>query len=340
MTPTDRDVLEVISAGVLIADMHEIVRYANPAAAAQLNRRPADCCGQPLPLLLGMSLPLADHQISREQPEMRLEIDQDGATLGATITLLEHRGYACVFRRVEEGRGADRQLLRVEREAAMISIINSFAHEVRNPLASIQATVDYLRGELDHADPRHEHLHRIERQIRRLAGLAEGPLALGRVSSSQRVACEVRALVEAAVAAVATQSTAQAIQIAVAMRDDLPRVVVDERDLVEALTELLDNAITASALGSTVAVSHRVIARDRGHAPRVVIEIEDAGLGMARGDVVQALRPYYTTKRGAAGVGLSLAQRFIQASGGRLAITTRAGVGTILQVDLPGEEPA
>ncbi|MCE9572158.1 MAG: hypothetical protein K8W52_03270 [Deltaproteobacteria bacterium] len=340
MTPSDRDVLEILSAGVLIADLREIVRYANPAAALQLHRRAADCCGQALPLLLGMSLPLADHDISPEQPEVRLEIEQDGATLGATIIRLAGRGYACVFRRVEDGRGADRQLLRVEREAAMVSMINSFAHEVRNPLASIQATVDYLRGELDAADPRREHLHRIERQIRRLSSLADGPLALGRVSSSQRVACEVAALIDTAVTAVAAQSAAQAIRISVAVKSDMPRVVVDEGDVVEALTELLDNAISASVRGSAVAVSHRVVPSDRGHAPRVVIEIEDAGLGMERGDVAQALRPFYTTKRGAAGVGLSLAQRFIQASGGRLGITTRAGVGTVLQVDLPGEEPA
>ncbi|MEZ4403028.1 MAG: ATP-binding protein [Kofleriaceae bacterium] len=330
---TDREVIDSLSTGVLIANDDEAVSHANPAACRMLRRARLECVGQPVPLVLGLSASLREHGLDHGSAERRFVLSLPTGPAGVTARTVGDRGFVCLFRSSDAGRGADALLVEHEREAALGAILAAFAHEVRNPLAALTAAVELLRDVVDSAGD--AHLGIIERQLRRLTNLARAPIALGQLSSTQRVACVVDQLVADAVAVVALEATRGRVELRiVGAPAALPRVVVGEREVVDALAELLDNAVAASPPGAAVEVSTAPTEDRR----RVAIEIADAGPGMDHAQIGEALRAFSTTRAGATGSGLALAHRFIRDCGGRLALESPGGAGMVARVELPIEE--
>lgn len=328
---SDREVLDALSTGVLIAGPDEITSHANPAACRMLALDHASCMGQPVPLLLGLSASLRDHGLDELDSERRFVLSLPTGPAGATLRSVDGRGYVCLFRSADAGRGADASLQENERESALGAILAAFAHEVRNPLAALAAAVDLLRTELGTVDA--SSLDIIDRQVRRLVALSRAPIALGQPSFTQRVRCRVDRLVLGAIAVVAPEAGRRNVEFSLRV-EQLPRVVVGEREIVDALAELLENAVHASPPEGIV----RVTGWKRPDPERVVIEIVDRGPGMAPAEISEALRAFTTTKPRAVGSGLGLAHRLIRDSGGRLALEPGTDAGLIVRVELPAEE--
>jgi signal transduction histidine kinase len=336
-----REILEAFSAGVVASALDEIALYANRAACELLELSADRCIGQPVPLLLGMTMPLADHLFGLGD-ECRLDVELPTGPAGVTVRRAPALGYVCAFRTKRDGRSADAQLSRYEREASLGVLVSSFAHEVRNPLATIQASIDMMRGELVGVDTAQHHLAIIERQLGRLADLSRSPMLAGQLSSAHRVLCHVHELAASAIAAVAVEARRRRVEIALAVPELLPRVLVDEHGMVDAIAELLENAIHASHEGTIVSLSARAVQVEIGDGRdrrRVAIEIEDRGYGMRRSEIAPALRVFSSTKAGASGLGLPIARHHVEQSGGRLAIESAPEVGTVVRVELLAEEP-
>lgn len=328
---TDRDVLDALSTGVLIAGGDEVTSHANPAACRMLGLDLASCVGQPVPLLLGLSASLRDHGLEPIGSERRFVLSLPSGPAGATLRSVDGRGFVCLFRSADAGRGADAAVQEHERESALGAIVAAFAHEVRNPLAALAAAVDLLRTELCGHEA--SNLDIIERQVRRLVALSRAPITLGQPSVTQRVRCRVDRLVLGAITVVAPEAGHRNVEFSLRV-ERLPQVVVGEREIVDALAELLENAVHASPPEGIV----RITGWARHEPDRVVIEIVDRGPGMAPAEIAEALRAFSTTKSGAVGSGLGLAHRLIRDSGGRLALEPGLGAGLIVRVELPAEE--
>ena len=328
---TDREVIDALAAGVVIADADEVTTHVNPAACRMLERELAACVGQPVPLLLGLSASLRDHGLDGTAAERRFGLTLPGGRAGATLHGVAGRGFVCLFRWAEAGRGADPYLQESERASALSATVAAFAHAVRNPLASLAAAVEILRGELAPGVGEIQ-LAIIERQLRRLAAMARAPVALGLPSAVQRVRCEVGRLIERSIAALATELARAQVEVAITVAAGLPRVEVGEHEIVDALVELIENAIHASAPRGRVEV--RAQAANDGW---VHVAIVDDGPGMSPGEVAEALRAFSTTKLGATGSGLTLAHRRILDCGGRLALEAGPGRGLVARIELPVE---
>jgi signal transduction histidine kinase len=334
---TDRQVLDSLSTGVLVAGGDEVTCHANPAACRLLGRELAACIDQPVPFLLGIRTSLRDHGLDEADSERRLAIELPVGRGGATVRNVGGGGFVCLFRPHDEGRAADRRLEDAHRESALTAMLAAFAHEVRNPLAAIIAAADMLRAELP-AGAGDTHLAIIERQVRRLAALAYTPFGLAVPTTTQRVRCDVEQLVAEARAAVAASALDHGIELRIELDPALPRVTVGERELVDALAALLGGAIAASPAGGAVEITARAGHDPASGLPRVAIEIADHGPGVDPGELAEALRAFAGADDGAAG-GLALAHPHVLASGGRLAIEGAPGHGRCVRVELTAEEP-
>lgn len=331
---SDRDILEGLSAGVLAAAYDEIAVYANEAACELLGLPREHCLGQPVPQLFGMTLSLSDHQFDSYRTECRLDVELPTGPAGVTIRRLPNAGFVCVFRTKSDGRSADAELARHEREASIGVLLSSFAHEARNPLAIIQASIETMRSELGTSDVAQRHLAVIERHLARLSDMVKSPLLIAHLSTATRMSCQVDQLVARAVAAVSDEAGRNRVAIAVAVAETLPRVVVDERGVADAIAELLANAVQASIYGGHVTLSGRVAyvaTGDPRERRRVVLEIEDRHPA--------PLSSESSSRPGTLGIGLPRARQHIEQSGGRLAIESGPHVGTVVRVELPTEEP-
>jgi two-component system sensor histidine kinase SenX3 len=135
---------------------------------------------------------------------------------------------------------------------------------------------------------------------------------------------------------------ADAARITVSVQDVSPELVVncDQRQVVGALTNLLDNAVKYSDPGRTVEVS----VHDEGD--RVAIEVRDHGIGIPSRDLERIFERFYRVDRarsrvtGGTGLGLSIVRHVAQAHGGDVTVVSREGEGSTFRLVLPLEPRA
>ena len=217
-------------------------------------------------------------------------------------------------------------------------LLSDVAHELRTPLATIDA---YLEGLADGlVQPSPDTWQLLRHETRRLARLTED---VTKVSSAEERQLDLRLqrvpalhLLEAAAEAARPAYTAKGVALKVAAESNSPDVAVDTDRLGEVLANLLDNALRHTPSGGTVTLTAR---RDGDHA---LLSVADTGEGLASDDLDRIFERFYRVDRarsreqGGSGIGLAIARALVEAQGGQLWAESRGpGRGTQLLCRLP-----
>ena len=128
----------------------------------------------------------------------------------------------------------------------------------------------------------------------------------------------------------ARETGRRGIEVAVDLPPSLPRVQASEALLGQVLNSLLANALDAMPQSGRL----RVRAEVEGRARRVLLSVEDTGVGIPTHELGKVFVPFHTTKPRGLGVGLALAKRIITRFGGEIAIHSREGHGTTVSLHL------
>lgn len=232
-----------------------------------------------------------------------------------------------------------RRLERVRRD-----FVANVSHELRTPIQLIKGFTETLReGEgLDPAE-RRRYLEIVERNAARMESLIEDLLSLARLEQDgkswlKRESLEVAALAEEAVQAVAAKAEAKGIRIEADASAGL-RAFANGGLVVEAIVNLLDNALKYSPSGTTV----RVRARP---APggRVSVEVQDEGMGIPKKELPRLFERFYRVDKarsrelGGTGLGLSIVRHIALAHGGDVEVESWEGEGSRFTILLPAAE--
>jgi len=225
-------------------------------------------------------------------------------------------------------RAQQRQLVNNETLAAIGEMSTAVAHGIRNPLASIRSSAELIPGSQPNriqeaADDIVAQSDRLEAWVRELLSYTR-PLT----EPSTRVA--VGPLVEQCVRDYSRELQSRGIEIDAATSADLPPVRGNPLLLGQVLRSLLANAIEAVAKGGRIAV-HGTLAQAGG---QITLSVRDSGPGMTPEQLARVGKPFYTSKPRGLGVGLSLAQRIVERSGGRMDIESTVGHGTVVTLHL------
>jgi signal transduction histidine kinase len=110
---------------------------------------------------------------------------------------------------------------------------------------------------------------------------------------------------------------------------DLPHVLVDRTLIARSLTNIVENALHAMPSAGTLGVSARTLDH------RVTIRISDTGVGMDPEALERAFEPYFSTKATGTGLGLPIAKRNVELTGGTIAVSSVRDRGTTVELTLP-----
>jgi signal transduction histidine kinase len=231
------------------------------------------------------------------------------------------------------------ELARANQVKAWAEMSRQVAHEVKNPLTPIQLAAEHLQRVHDDggrplgtvAD---QCLTTILKQVRLLRRIASefSTFATQPVARLESVALNdvVISVLEPYRAGLPENVT-----LDVALDRQLPAIRCDRTQIARALTNLVENALQAMPNGGRLSVTTRQASHDR-----VEVQVSDTGVGMDEEGARRAFEPYFSTKTGGSGLGLANAKRNIESSGGTIALTSRAGQGTVVSVTLPAVLPA
>jgi PAS domain S-box-containing protein len=278
-------------------------------------------------------------QVGEGQPSVILEARE--ASNGRSFYFLgspwlragQPPGCVLTFRDVTEFTTMQKQLRRARTMEAMGSLVAGVAHEVRNPLFSISATVDALESELGARPEFAEYAVLLRSQVDRLSQLMRDLLDYGRPSVLRRGSTRLAEVVRRAVRSCATLARERQVRVEEDLAPDLPALDIDGARVEQALENLLANAIQHGPVGSVVRVGCRL--DTTGREPRVRFTVEDEGPGLPAESLGRIFEPFFSRRKGGTGLGLSIVQRVAEAHGGDVTAENRSGMGACFALLLP-----
>jgi signal transduction histidine kinase len=216
---------------------------------------------------------------------------------------------------------------RLERLAAMGTMVAGFAHEVRNPVAALRSLAESLDEDLTDLGLRMPQVRRMQDVLDRIERLVRTSLQFGRPDPPRLAAYRPWEIASQALAAMGPRTRAMGGSIQVEVEPDLPDVVVDRDQVAQALIVILDNALDATGAPRDVGLRAARAGGDAGESDEagVLFEVTDAGPGIAADIMAHIFDPFFTTKAAGLGLGLSIAQQLVSENGGRLEVASARG---------------
>lgn len=227
----------------------------------------------------------------------------------------------------------------LDKMSALGRLTAGVAHELNNPLMGIINYAQYCLSETSEDDPRHEALCDIERETRRCVGIVQGLLTYSRSRDEGEtlIDCDLWGLVDRSLKLLDYRLRAECVSLEMDRTIDLPPIPLKPEKFQQVIVNLLTNALDAMK-GRDQAVLRITIDIDANCA---TLTIADNGSGIPLEVRERIFDPFFSTKQTGEGTGLGLSTclALVQELGGELNFTSRVGLGTVMNVQVPAMRP-
>jgi signal transduction histidine kinase len=235
-----------------------------------------------------------------------------------------------------------REATQRERLSSLGRLSTVVAHEIRNPLMIIRTALRSLKQETSQSPLAQAAVADVDEEVTRLNRIVSEVLDFARPIKFDLGPADVNALCEDAARAAGIE--APTVTVHLDLDRTLTPIVTDGERVRLALVNILTNArhavLAHAGSGGQGASGVRVVTT-RAPNGRVAIEVRDQGVGIAPEDLARVFDPYFTTRRTGTGLGLAISRNIIEGLGGTITVSSRAGAGTDVRIELPGtrEDP-
>ena len=245
------------------------------------------------------------------------------------------------FRDVTDRRRGEEERARLQIMGALGHLVGGLAHEVRNPLFAITATLDALLSNLEEApDPQavRRALQALMEPTVRMSNLMTELLQYGKPLGQNLGPGPLGGVILDAVADCKALAHNRGVHVLADLGNREQFVGMIRPRLQMALDNLIQNAIQHTPEGGQVVVEMSRILDGEGAWARC--EVKDQGPGFLKEDLPRIFEPFFTRRRGGTGLGLSIVQRVVEEQKARIVAANRTEGGAIVTLDIPlWEEP-
>ena len=241
-----------------------------------------------------------------------------------------------ILRDVSDGKRLVRERDKLRREQALAEMSAILAHEIRNPLGSLELFAGLLAGAALTAECR-QWVEQVQSGLRTLAATVNNVLHFHSLPAPQRAPTDLGQLLDWAGGFLVPM--ARQARVELCLRNHLQGVFsADRHRLEQVLLNLVLNALRAMPGGGWVEICGQKLRR--GDTAVAMISVSDTGPGVLGGDGTKIFEPGFTTHAGSPGLGLAVCQKIVEQHGGRLAARNRAGSGASFTLTFPLTEEA
>ncbi len=234
----------------------------------------------------------------------------------------------------------DAEMVQAEHLATMGELAAGIAHEIRNPLAGIAGAIEIITKDFPKDHPDREILEDLRQEVRRIEKVLNDLLTYARPKPPRFGMTDLKETVAHTLQFARQQIGSKNIEFSIQIPSGLPRFRMDGEQLHQVLLNLVLNGIQAMDQEGKITLQARVLPGSG--APNrhnfVEISVSDTGPGISPEQLEKIFRPFYTTKRGGTGLGLSLCRRIISQHGGTLAAESEINKGSRFIINLPMRE--
>jgi len=246
----------------------------------------------------------------------------------------ERVGHAIILRDITESRRSAQQTLESERLNALTLLAAGVAHEIGNPLNSLNIHLQLMERQARKVDGAaqkelQESIDIARAEINRLDSIVTQFLRAIRPTRPQLRPENVNTIVEEAVRFFAAEIKDRDIVVEQELRSDLPLLHLDRDQLKQAFYNVIKNSFEAMKRRG---ILHIRTDMDESH---VLIRFTDTGGGISAENLSHVFEPYFTTKPSGTGLGLLIVRRIVREHGGELSMESSEGKGLTLTIRLP-----
>ena len=248
----------------------------------------------------------------------------------------EEVGHIIILVDITEKKQKELQLRRAESLAALTTLSAGVAHEIKNPLTSIDIHIQLLKREISKFDEKDvgnmkKMLDIVKEEIDRLNSIVQDFLFAVRPMSVNLSKENVNDLILETIDFLKYELEKSNIKITFELEDNLPPVIVDSKYFHQALLNVIKNAMQA--------IHHDhgkiIIKTEEDGSGDVLIHVIDNGEGIPDSMMQKIFEPYFTTRKSGTGLGLVIVYKIIKELGGDIRIKSKEGEGTIFTLRIP-----
>jgi two-component system sensor histidine kinase HydH len=240
------------------------------------------------------------------------------------------------LRRIRAARSRLRlRIRRAERLAEIGTLTGGLAHEIKNPLSTVQLNLQLLQEDLDPKDPAYSRIaHRLEtvgREAGRLRDILEDFLRFAGNLELRRQDVDLNSILEQLADFFAPQAQLNRVQLRFKPSPQPIVVSVDPRLIKQAILNLMINALQAMNGGGELILT----ASQTDSPPSATIDVIDTGPGIPPDQQDKIFQAYYSTKKGGTGLGLAMTRRIIEEHHGQIGVRSEPNKGSDFFIRLP-----
>ncbi len=244
---------------------------------------------------------------------------------GSSIFILQDISEA---KRLEEAQAA------LRRREALAEMSALLAHEIRNPLGSLELFAELL-AESDLGDERRQWAEQLQAGLRTLASTVNNVLQF-HSQPQPELAPEDLGLLLASIGEFLRPLANQAgVRLEVGGELIGVMIAADRHRLEQVMLNLALNAFHFMGTGGRLKISGKRISAQEANAAKARVKIEDTGSGIPAENLRRIFQPGFTTRPGSPGLGLAVCKTILQQHGGDIAVASRTGSGTTFWLEFP-----
>ncbi|HPC66470.1 MAG TPA: ATP-binding protein [Syntrophorhabdaceae bacterium] len=225
----------------------------------------------------------------------------------------------------------ENELIRANRLSSLGELAGSIAHEIKNPLISIQGFAKRIQKTKD-MDKIEKYSRLIDREAGRLYDVLSRLLDFSRMQGPRIEDVSVNEIVDDTVLFMEHHLTRfKNVELRVFKADGLPIIRADRLHIQQSLVNLIMNAAQAMPGGGTIEITTGMDDNN------IFISVKDTGVGIKKENMDRIFEPFFTTKEKGegTGLGLSLCKKLIEANKGRIEVESKEGEGSIFRILIP-----
>jgi two-component system, NtrC family, sensor histidine kinase PilS len=340
----NENIIESIHSGLLTTDLDGVVNFMNPGGAEITGRELSEVEGRRVEDVLGLDDGfLAEMRRTLDlRRRIRFERNYDRPPgerifVGIAASVLRDRGgvplgYIFTFQDLTEVHAGEQQMRLKERMAALGQMAAGMAHELRNPLAAISGSVQYLKGDLKPTGETLELMDIILRESQRLDQAIRDFLTFARPGKFTPQNCDLVRLVEDQLKLLRkSREFTGAHRIETHYAADEIRCEVDPNRMKQVFWNLATNALKAMPTGGALTIT---VASDE-TTNEVEVAFTDEGIGMDDRAREGYFQPFRSAFDEGTGLGSAIVYRLVEEHDGRIDVRTAPGRGTTIRIVVP-----
>jgi len=238
-------------------------------------------------------------------------------------------GIVGYFRDLKERQRLEMELLRSERLATLGKMVAHISHEIKNPLVTIGGFAAQLGRLPDVPDNARRRLTLIHQEVQRLEKFLSDMSTYTKGAPPQKTVGDLPALVREVGELMDSAFKERGVDFHLNTSSEVPAFAFDPGQIRQVLINLYKNALEAMPQGGELRVTAEV------HSSTLVLKITDTGLGITPEQLHHLFTPFYTTKQGGTGLGLTISRGLITQHQGEFSIESQVDRGTTCTISLP-----